>query len=252
MTVIKIENLSKSFESNVVLDDISINVEEGENLIVFGRSGSGKSVLLKCIIGLLEYEAGEVFIKDKRISSLSIKELNKVRISTSFLFQGSALYDSMTVRENLEFNLLRHKEMPRKEVDKKVIDTLELVSLTEAVNKMPSELSGGMKKRVGLARSIITDPEIMFYDEPTTGLDPITAKEISELILNLQNQLNMTSIVVTHDLICAKIIANRVIFLREGKIAYEGDIESLTSSKDPFLINFFSSDFLKDNGELNV
>ncbi len=252
MTVIKIENLSKSFESNVVLDDISINVEEGENLIVFGRSGSGKSVLLKCIIGLLEYEAGEVFIKDKRISSLSIKELNKVRISTSFLFQGSALYDSMTVRENLEFNLLRHKEMLRKDVDKKVIDTLELVSLTEAVNKMPSELSGGMKKRVGLARSIITDPEIMFYDEPTTGLDPITAKEISELILNLQNQLNMTSIVVTHDLICAKIIANRVIFLREGKIAYEGDIESLTSSKDPFLINFFSSDFLKDNGELNV
>ncbi len=138
MTVIKIENLSKSFESNVVLDDISINVEEGENLIVFGRSGSGKSVLLKCIIGLLEYEAGEVFIKDKRISSLSIKELNKVRISTSFLFQGSALYDSMTVRENLEFNLLRHKEMLRKDVDKKVIDTLELVSLTEAVNKMPS------------------------------------------------------------------------------------------------------------------
>ncbi len=242
LKIIRIYNLTKRFGSNIVLDNISIEVEAGENLIVFGRSGSGKSVLLKCIIGLLEPDSGEIFIKDKSITKLSIKELNQIRKSTSFLFQGAALYDSMSVRENLEFPLKKNTSLPQKEIDYKVINTLGLVSLEEAIDKMPSELSGGMRKRVGLARAIITDPEIMFYDEPTTGLDPITSKEISELILELQKKLNMTSIVVTHDLICAETIADRAIFLKDGLIAYEGKMNNLIQSEDKFLQKFFSSE----------
>jgi len=243
---VKIKNLSKRFESHVVLDDISLNVERAENLVVFGQSGTGKSVLLKCIIGLLKPDAGEIFIKDKNVLELNINELNKVRKNIGFLFQSAALYDSMSVRENLEFPLKKILNMPQNEINKKVTHTLELVSLEEAIDKMPSELSGGMRKRIGLARSIITDPELMLYDEPTTGLDPITSKEISELILNLQKQLKMTSIVVTHDLICAEIIADRAIFLRDGKIAFEGVIDELTGSQDPFLKNFFSTKLIKD------
>ena len=243
---VKIKNLSKRFESHVVLDDISLDVHSAENLIVFGQSGTGKSVLLKCIIGLLKPDAGEIYIKDKNVLELNINELNEVRKNIGFLFQSAALYDSMSVRENLEFPLKKILNMPQNEINKKVIHTLELVSLEEAIDKMPSELSGGMRKRIGLARSIITDPELMLYDEPTTGLDPITSKEISELILNLQKQLKMTSIVVTHDLICAEIIADRAIFLREGKIAHEGTIDDLTGSQDPFLKNFFSTKLIKD------
>lgn len=246
MKIIEINNLTKRFDDLVVLDDISLSVEEGENLVVFGRSGTGKSVLLKCIIGLMSPDNGEILVKGQSITELSIKKLNKVRKSIGFLFQGAALYDSMTVRENLDFTLKRHIHLPQNEINKKIVQTLDMVNLRDAIDKMPSELSGGMRKRIGLARAIIIDPEIMFYDEPTTGLDPITSKEISDLILNLQNQLNMTSIVVTHDLICAEIIANRAIFLRDGKIAYEGKIETLTASTDPFLINFFSHDFVKE------
>jgi phospholipid/cholesterol/gamma-HCH transport system ATP-binding protein len=242
--LIKINNLSKRFEDLVVLDDISMHVDYGENLIVFGRSGTGKSVLLKCIIGLMKPEAGEVFIKDKPVLDLGLKELNEIRKDIGFLFQGAALYDSMSVRENLEFPLVKHFHYSQAELDEKVEYTLEHVSLEEAIDKMPSELSGGMRKRVGLARSIITDPELMLYDEPTTGLDPITSKEISELILNLQNKLKMTSIVVTHDLICAQIIADRAIFLKDAKIAHEGTIEDLTAQKDSFLQNFFSSEIV--------
>lgn len=244
--VVEIKNLTKSFEHLTVLEDISLHVQRGENLIVFGRSGEGKSVLLKCIIGLMAPDAGKIFINGNDIGELSIKELNLVRQNIGFLFQGAALYDSMTVRENLSFPLKRHfPEMDEKQVDEKVKYTLELVSLEEAIDKMPSELSGGMKKRIGLARSIITDPELMLYDEPTTGLDPITTKEISELILNLQKKLNMTSIVVTHDLICAEIIADRAIFLKGAKIAFEGEIKQLTESNDPFLRNFFSHGLIK-------
>lgn len=243
---VKIRNLSKRFESHVVLNDISLDVERAENLIVFGQSGTGKSVLLKCIIGLLEPDNGEIFIKDNNVLELDLDELNKVRKNIGFLFQSAALYDSMSVRENLEFPLKKILNMPQNEINDKVVHTLELVSLEEAIDKMPSELSGGMRKRIGLARSIITDPELMLYDEPTTGLDPITSKEISELILNLQKQLKMTSIVVTHDLICAEIIADRAIFLREGKIAFEGVIDELTGSEDPFLKNFFSTKLIKD------
>ncbi|MCP5063176.1 MAG: ABC transporter ATP-binding protein [Ignavibacteriae bacterium] len=244
VNIIQIENLSKAFGDLVILDNISLDVKAGENLVVFGRSGTGKSVLLKCIIGLLKPDNGNIYIKDQNIIELKLKELNKIRKHTSFLFQGAALYDSMTVRENLAFHLTRNVDISADEVEKKILDTLELVSLKEAVDKMPSELSGGMKKRIGLARSIITDPEVIFYDEPTTGLDPISSKEISELIRDLQKELNMTSIIVTHDLICANIISDRAIFLRDGKIAYEGTLEELKTSKDKFLIDFFSKDLI--------
>ena len=242
--IIKIENLSKRFGEKVILDNISLNVLQGENLVVFGQSGTGKSVLLKCIIGLLKPDNGHVFIKGKDVTKLSTKELNKIRKHTSFLFQGAALYDSMTVRENLEFPLKRNIEISDSDAYDKVLHTLELVSLKEAVDKMPSELSGGMKKRIGLARAIITDPEIMFYDEPTTGLDPISSKEISELILDLQKQLKMTSIIVTHDLNCAHIISDRNIFIKDGKIAYQGKIEELSKSNYKFLKNFFSNQII--------
>ncbi|MFA7228732.1 MAG: ATP-binding cassette domain-containing protein [Melioribacteraceae bacterium] len=244
--IVKTENLTKSFDELLVLKNISVQVERAENLIVFGKSGSGKSVLLKCIIGLMKPDSGNIYINNNKISDLSIKQLNTVRKDIGFLFQGAALYDSMTVRENLSFPLKRHfEEMTPKEIEDKVQYTLELVSLEEAIDKMPSELSGGMKKRIGLARSIITDPALMLYDEPTTGLDPITTKEISELILNLQKKFNMTSIVVTHDLICAEIIADRAIFLRDAHVAFEGKIEELTKSGDPFLKNFFSHEIVK-------
>ena len=244
--LIEIEHLTKGFEKNIVLDDISLHVDRGENFVVFGQSGTGKSVLLKCIIGLMKPETGTILINNTNVIDASKKELNKIRKNIGFLFQGAALYDSMTVRENLEFPLKKNFHFSQNEIDEKVKTALEHVSLEEAIDKVPSELSGGMKKRIGLARSIITEPELMLYDEPTTGLDPITSKEISELILTLQNRLNMTSIVVTHDLICANIIADRAIFLRKSKIAYEGTIKELVESDDKFLRNFFSTEIVKD------
>ena len=244
--LIRIENLTKGFGDKIILDDISLNVARGENFVVFGQSGTGKSVLLKCIIGLMKPEAGKIFINDQNVIEIKKKELNKIRKNIGFLFQGAALYDSMTVRENLEFPLKKNFSFTQTEIDEKVRVVLEHVSLEDAVDKMPSELSGGMKKRIGLARSIITDPELMLYDEPTTGLDPISSKEISELILNLQKRLKMTSMVVTHDLICANIIADRAIFLRNSKIAYEGTIEELVKSEDLFLRNFFSTEIVNE------
>jgi phospholipid/cholesterol/gamma-HCH transport system ATP-binding protein len=245
-SIIKIDGLSKQFDDLVVLDKISLEVGDAENLVVFGRSGTGKSVLLKCIVGLMKPDSGEIFIKGNNVWKISTKKLNEIRKHLGFLFQGAALYDSMSVRENLQFPLKMHFNYSQKEMDDKAINTLELVSLEDAIDKMPAELSGGMRKRIGLARSIITDPDIMFYDEPTTGLDPISSKEISELILDLQQQLKMTSIIVTHDLICAEIIADRAIFLRDGKVAYEGEIDELTRSSDPFLKNFFSNEIIEE------
>lgn len=248
--MVEITDLHKSFGSKVVLDGVSLNVEEAENMIVFGRSGTGKSVLLKCVIRLLEPDSGSVKIQNKDVLSLDLKELNNLRKEIGFLFQGAALYDSMSVRENLEFPLLRNFDLAKKEINERVHFVLEAVSLLEAIDKMPSELSGGMKKRIGLARSIITKPKLMFYDEPTTGLDPITSKEISVLILDLQKALKMTSIVVTHDLLCAKIIADRAIVLDEGKIVKEGSIDELVHAKDPLLKNFFSDEIIENKGSL--
>ena len=246
--MVEITDLHKSFGSNIVLDGVSLNVEEAENMVVFGRSGTGKSVLLKCMIRLMEPDSGNIKIQHKDVLKLDIKELNQLRKDIGFLFQGSALYDSMTVKENLEFPLIRNFVLEKKEIEERVHFVLEAVSLLEAMNKMPSELSGGMRKRIGLARSIITKPKLMLYDEPTTGLDPITAKEISVLINELQHALNMTSIVVTHDLLCAKIIADRAIVLNDGKIVKEGSINELTSSSDPLLKNFFSDEIIEING----
>ncbi len=243
--LIEIKDLMKGFETLTVLDGVSIDINEGENFIVFGQSGTGKSVLLKCIVGLLQPDNGNILVDGKSIINLSQKELSKFRKSLGFLFQGAALYDSMSVRENLEFPLKRNYNFSQEEINKKVISTLEMVGLEESVDKMPSELSGGMRKRIGLARSIITEPKIMLYDEPTTGLDPITSKEISVLILELQKKLNMTSIVVTHDLLCAEIIADRAIVLHKGKIIKEGTIEELTSSDNKLLRNFFSSEIIE-------
>jgi phospholipid/cholesterol/gamma-HCH transport system ATP-binding protein len=246
--MIEITELHKYFNSNKVLDGVSFKVDEAENMIVFGRSGTGKSVLLKCMIRLMEPDSGNIKIQNKDVLKLDIKELNELRKDIGFLFQGAALYDSMSVRENLEFPLIRNFILDRKEIDERVHFVLEAVSLLEAIDKMPSELSGGMKKRIGLARSIITKPKLMFYDEPTTGLDPITAKEISVLIIDLQHRLKMTSIVVTHDLLCAKIIADRAIVLNDGKIVKEGSIEELTTSEDKLLKNFFSDEIIEING----
>lgn len=249
--MVEIYNLKKAFNSHVVLDDVSLKVDEGENLVVFGRSGTGKSVLLKCMVRLMEPDAGKIIIDGKDVLSLDIKQLNNLRKQIGFLFQSAALYDSMSVRQNLEFPLIRHFNFTPEEREQKIINVLEKVSLLEAIDKMPSELSGGMKKRIGLARSIITEPKLMLYDEPTTGLDPITSKEISYLILELQKSLNMTSVVVTHDLLCAEIIADRAIVLNNGKVQYEGSIPELTSSNDSFLKNFFSHEFINENKQVN-
>jgi len=244
--LIEIKNLKKSFDTLTVLNGISINVNEGDNFIVFGQSGTGKSVLLKCIVGLLKPDSGDILVNGESIINLPSKKLNSFRKTLGFLFQGAALYDSMSVRENLEFPLKRNFNFTQDEISNKVISTLEMVGLEESIDRMPSELSGGMKKRIGLARSIITEPKIILYDEPTTGLDPITSKEISVLILELQKKLNMTSIVVTHDLLCAEIIADRAIVLDKGNIVKEGTIDELTSSEDKLLRNFFSNEIIEN------
>jgi phospholipid/cholesterol/gamma-HCH transport system ATP-binding protein len=246
--MVEIKKLHKSFDGMTVLDGVSVYVENGQNMVVFGRSGTGKSVLLKCLIRLMEPDSGEIYVDGLDVRSLDNKSLNELRKDMGFLFQGAALYDSMSVRENLEFPLIRNYELTQREMNERVNSVLEAVSLEEAIDKMPSELSGGMRKRIGLARSIITKPKLMLYDEPTTGLDPITAKEISSLILELQNQYNMTSIVVTHDLLCAKIIADYAIVLNEGHIIHSGRISELVSSKDEFLQNFFNDEVINPNG----
>lgn len=243
---VEIRNLHKQFGDLIVLNDVSLNVNIGENFVVFGRSGTGKSVLLKCMVRLLEPDSGSIKIDDIDVLSLTIKKLNELRKQLGFLFQSAALYDSMSVRQNLEFPLIRHFNFTPEQLEEKVRTVLKKVSLEEAIDKMPAELSGGMRKRIGLARSIISEPKLMLYDEPTTGLDPITAKEISELILELQHELKMTSVIVTHDLLCAEIIADRAIVLNDGEIQHEGTISELTSSTDPFLRNFFSHEIVKD------
>ncbi len=248
INIVKVNDLHKSFDDLVVLNGVSLNVEMGQNMVVFGRSGTGKSVLLKCLMRLMIPDSGEIFIEDKNVLNLNHKELNELRKDIGFLFQGSALYDSMTVRENLEFPLIRNFSLEQDEINDRIHRVLEAVDLSDAIDKMPSELSGGMRKRIGLARSIITKPKLMLYDEPTTGLDPITSKEISTLIVDLQHAFKMTSIVVTHDVLCAKIIADCAIVLEGGHIVHEGTIKELLAAEDPFLKNFFSDEVINNNG----
>ena len=237
--VAEIEHLKKSFGSNQVLKDINIKIEKGENLVIMGKSGSGKSVLIKCLVGLIEPDEGKVVLLGKNISDLQDEEFNLLRKKVGFLFQSAALYDSMTVRENLAFPLRDLKSKPKKEIEILVMEALKHVGLEEAIDKMPSELSGGMRKRVGLARTLILKPEIILYDEPTTGLDPITSKEISRLILEVQKKYNTASIIITHDVECARITGNRVIIIRDGTSVAEGTFKELSASKDEWIRSFF-------------
>ena len=237
--VIEIKHLKKSFGKTDVLKDINLTVQKGENLVVLGQSGTGKSVLIKCLVGLIPADEGELIVLEKKISELNNKELNEVRRKIGFLFQSAALYDSMTVKENLEFPLRDLKKLKQEDVDLKVIEILKNVGLEDAVSKMPSELSGGMRKRIGLARTLIINPEIILYDEPTTGLDPITSKEISQLILEMQKKYNTSSIIITHDIECARITANRIIILNNGICYAEGTFDELEKSTDEFVRAFF-------------
>jgi len=237
--VVEIEHLKKSFGKNQVLKDINLTLAKGENLVVLGKSGTGKSVLIKCLVGLIEADGGKLIALNKNILELSSKELNELRKKIGFLFQSAALYDSMSVKENLEFPLRDLKNLKQENIDKKVLETLKNVGLETALNKMPVELSGGMRKRVGLARTLMLNPEIMLYDEPTTGLDPITSKEISKLILEMQQKFNTASIIITHDIECARITANRVIILNDGICYAEGTFKELEQSKDEKIRGFF-------------
>ncbi|MBK7964459.1 MAG: ABC transporter ATP-binding protein [Bacteroidetes bacterium] len=238
--IVAIKDLYKSFGDNHVLKGFDLNLRKGENLVVLGKSGSGKSVLIKCMVGLLYPEKGMVEVFDKNIPKLDRDELDHIRVKIGFLFQSSALYDSMTVRENLEFPLRRHWiSKTRAEVDELVLEALENVGLKHAVDLMPSELSGGMRKRIGLARTLILKPDIILYDEPTTGLDPITSREISNLIVDIQHKYNTSSIIITHDMACAKIVSNRVIVLVNGIKFIEGTYDELEKSTDPQIKPFF-------------
>ena len=239
-SVIEIKGLCKSFGSNHILKGIDLRIGHGENVVVLGKSGSGKSVLIKCIVCLISPDEGSITVLDKTISELDNKELNDIRLKMGFLFQNAALYDSMTVRENLDFPLRRtFKDLTEEEREKKIIEALDDVGLDYAIDKMPSELSGGMRKRIGLARSLILNPEIMLYDEPTTGLDTITSREISELILEMQKKNKTSSIIITHDMACAKLTGDRVVVLKDGVIGAEGTYEELEKSSDKWVKSFF-------------
>jgi phospholipid/cholesterol/gamma-HCH transport system ATP-binding protein len=238
--VIRINNLQKSFGKLQVLRDATLDLYDGENLVVLGKSGTGKSVLIKCIVGLLNYEGGTIDVFGKNVKTLSRKELGELRQKVGFLFQSGALYDSMTVKQNLEFPLVRlKKDLSKKEREDKINEVLENVGLPDALNKMPSELSGGMRKRISLARTIVVDPMIMLYDEPTTGLDPVTSDEISELINDVQQRYKTSSIIITHDIKCALKTANRIIMLDAGSVYKEGTAEDFEKSDDPVIQAFF-------------
>lgn len=239
--IIEIKDLHKSFgKSNDILKGLDLIVNEGENLVVLGKSGSGKSVLIKCLVGLIRADRGEISVFGNNITTLDGNNLNAVRIRMGFLFQNAALYDSMTVRQNLAFPLKRHqKDISDEDLDKTIRESLDSVGLEDAIDKMPSELSGGMRKRIGLARTLILKPEIMLYDEPTTGLDTITSREISELILAIQKKNKTTAIIITHDMACAKLTSDRIVVLKEGVIEAEGTYESLENSEDEWVRSFF-------------
>ena len=238
--VIVIEHLFKSFGSNVVLNDFSLEVGKEENIVVLGKSGSGKSVLIKCIIGLLKPDSGTIKVFGENIPDLNHEELDRMRTKIGFLFQGNALYDSMTVRENLEFSLRRHWiDFSQQKVDGLVMEALENVGLPHTVEMMPAELSGGMLKRVALARTMILQPEIILYDEPTTGLDPVTAREIDNLILKLQKKYHTSSIIITHDMNCVKNTADRVALLLDGKCYAQGKYAEFERSTDQHIKQFF-------------
>lgn len=238
--VMVISHLYKSFGSNAVLTDFNVTLGKGENLVVLGKSGSGKSVLIKCIIGLLEPDKGAIQVFGKNIPDLDHEELDKIRAKVGFLFQSNALYDSMTVRQNLEFPLRRHWiQVTQQEVDNLVKEALEDVGLAHTINMMPVELSGGMRKRIALARTLILKPEIILYDEPTTGLDPVTGKEIIQLIVAIQKKYRSSSLIISHDMNCVRLASDRVVVLLDGRCYAEGTYETLQQSNDQKVKQFF-------------
>ncbi|MFA5389384.1 MAG: ABC transporter ATP-binding protein [Candidatus Omnitrophota bacterium] len=238
--MIEIINLSKSFAGPKVLDDLNLTINSGEVITIIGRSGCGKSVLLKHIIGLVKPDMGQVIVDGNDVTRLEEYEMDKLRLSFGMLFQGAALFDSMTVGENVGFSLREHTAMPETEVSAKVENALGLVGLKGIEKLMPSELSGGMKKRVGLARAICNSPKIVLYDEPTTGLDPINADAINDLIIDLNKKLNVTSIVVTHDMVSAYKISNRIAMMYKGKIIAIGASGEIKNTKDPIVKQFIT------------
>ena len=240
--VISIKSLKKAFGKKKVLTNINLDVHLGENVVVLGKSGQGKSVTIQCLVGLLLPDSGSIKVFGNEVTTMTDDELKQLRMKIGFLFQSGALFDSMTVRENLEFPLTRIlKIKDQHEIDERVNEVLESVGLPDAIDKLPSDLSGGMRKRIGLARTLIIKPEIMLYDEPTTGLDPITSREISELILNMQKKYKTTSIIITHDMECARITADRVVIMNDGEYVAEGTFESIHKST-----NQIAKDFFKD------
>jgi phospholipid/cholesterol/gamma-HCH transport system ATP-binding protein len=239
--IIDIRNLKKSYGDNHVLAGFNMQLYEGENLVIMGKSGSGKSVMIKCLVGLEEPDSGTIEVMGKVINELEQDELDELRTEIGFLFQGSALYDSMSVRENLEFPLRRHTKKFGiiQDTTPMVMEALENVGLAHTIDLMPSELSGGMKRRIALARTLILQPKIILYDEPTTGLDPITSKEIILLMMSIQKKYNTSSIIITHDVDCARVISNRMILLVDNINYAEGTFEELSASNDPKIQAFF-------------
>ncbi len=239
-SVITVKNLYKSFGSNKVIIDFNFELYQGENVVVLGKSGSGKSVLIKCIIGLMKPDKGSINVLGNEVPKLNTSDLDKLRVKVGFLFQSNALYDSMTVRENLEFPLRRHWfKTSKNEVNNLIMEALTNVGLANTVDMMPAELSGGMRKRIGLARTLILKPEIILYDEPTTGLDPITGKEISNLINDIKKKYKTSSIIISHDINCVKIVADRIVMLIDGKCYATGTLKELESSTDIKIKQFF-------------
>jgi phospholipid/cholesterol/gamma-HCH transport system ATP-binding protein len=244
--VIEIKGLTKAFGNFHVLKGVDLNLYKGENLVVLGKSGTGKSVLIKIIIGLLKPDNGSVTVLGQNVDEISYKELLALRLDVGFSFQNSALYDSMTVRQNLEFPLVRNRKgISKSEVNSAVESTLEAVGLSNTINQMPSELSGGQRKRIGIARTLILQPKIMLYDEPTAGLDPITCLEINSLINEVQERYKTSSIIITHDLTCAKDVGNRVAMLLDGQFQRQGSFDEVFDTNDERVKPFYDYNFIK-------
>ncbi|MDR2270096.1 MAG: ATP-binding cassette domain-containing protein [Sphingobacterium sp.] len=244
-SVIEIKNVSKSFGDNHVLRGVDLDLYKEENLVVLGRSGTGKSVLIKLISGLLKPDAGTINVLGNSVTSLNDRQLRELRLKIGFSFQNSALYDSMTVRENLEFPLVRNKRnLTRSEINQAVEEVLDGVGLSQAINQMPSELSGGQRKRIGIARTLILRPEIMMYDEPTAGLDPITCLDINGLINEVQERYKTSSIIITHDLACAKEVGDRIVMLLDGKFERQGSFEEIFDTEDARVRAFYNYNFI--------